>query len=873
MVVMFITVSIGTISYISIQNETKVLNLELKKRGMAIAKALAYNSEYGVLIDNVDELQYLLERTLSLDDVFYGAVVDAKGTLMIGQGDIDLPEKFLISDTKEPSIKDYKLGGVHVYPFLIFSVPIVTKEVSDSKTELEIFTTDKEVSDKLPFLAGASKVLKKVGTAHVAMSTESTAIMIRSMRNNFFYFTCVFISLASLLIIFLINRMIRPIHELQSATYKVAHGDFSSHINILQDDELGDLGKSFNKMTENLQMSTVSIGILKESQRRFNDVVENIGDWIWEIDMDGVYTYSNDMVKKILGYTSDEIIGQHFFDFFHPDDREAFKKGAFDIFKRNEVFKDFLNRNITKSGKVVILETSGVPIKDDKGKLIGYRGVDRDITERKEYESELQKAKAAAEAANNAKSQFLANMSHEIRTPMNSIMGFTEMLLEEENNSEKKERLDIINRSGKKLLRLINDILDFSKIEAGKVTYEKIRFSPHKLFNDVNNIFAIQAQKKDVSFNIKIFESVPDFVFGDEQRIHQVVLNIVNNAVKFTKKGSIEVSCDYRGGTAYIEVFDTGIGIPEDKMQTIFFAFKQVDVSTTREYGGTGLGLAITKKLIDEMDGEITLKSEQNVGSCFLVKIPLPEVYDSDELLMSASESDEIELIREAVRKLIDLGEKKSNYTILIAEDNEGNQKLVGALLDKVGMKYEFTVNGKLAVEKLHSKRYDMLLLDMHMPVMDGEEVINIIKEDNDFKNLTVIALSAHAIKGIDKTYLDLGCDDYISKPIDKKVFYEKLYSYIVDVHNESKTSLDLNHGEISISDSEKKILVEIIDKLKRSCKIFEPGEIHFYAKQFSQFSEKKFFIGITEKLNLAADRYSDDDVLEVVKLLETSFK
>ena len=490
------------------------------------------------------------------------------------------------------------------------------------------------------------------------------------------------ILLAGIAVLFITNfSILKPVKHLVDGISKFGEGAFDTRIKLTTKDEVSEIAESFNKMADELNKSTVSIETLKATERRFQDIADNTEDWIWEVDTAGRYTYSSPVAEKVLGYKVEELLGKYFYDYFHPNDREKLKRSAFEAFDQKKLFRNFKNQNIRKDGKVVILETSGVPILNEDGRLLGYRGADRDITDRILGEEALRKAKEAAdeankelnlairrsnqmaikaEEANQAKSDFLANMSHELRTPINHIIGFTELVVFHqfgELNEQQKEFLTDVLHSSNHLLSLINDILDLSKVEAGMMELNLEDVNIGELLTNSIKMINERTLKHGIKLQASI-NGIPESARVDARKIKQIIYNLLSNAVKFTPDGG-EVTLkartidglvrsgqrwnDYEdikilehplasGETHHemiqncieIVVSDTGIGILKDDQERIFDAFEQVDGSSSRRHEGTGLGLSLTKKLVELHGGKIWVESEgKNRGSAFGFIIPV----------------------------------------------------------------------------------------------------------------------------------------------------------------------------------------------------------------------------------------------------------
>ncbi|MFI4912767.1 MAG: ABC transporter substrate binding protein [Sedimentisphaeraceae bacterium JB056] len=697
--------------------------------------------------------------------------------------------------------------------------------------------------------------------------------------------------------------------DLVSRDGKVRH--ISDSASPIKNDEEQIIGSVlvFRDVTESYEANEK----IKEREQRFDQIAEQSREVVWEVDADGLYTYVSDACVDVFGYSRDEMVGRlHFYELHPEDEREQFAKDAFKIFEEKGKFSGLLNKAETKDGKAIWLSTNGQPILDKEGKLIGYRGVDQDVTERVDSRKAVENANAflkglldsipdmiffkdkdgvymgcnpefekfvgrsrdqiigktdydmfdkdiadffrendkkmmaqgqarsneesvtypdghvvlldtikaplftsdgdsigivgvarditerkrsedqlrvmnhnlkkandkisfmvkRAEEANKTKSEFLANMSHEIRTPMNAIIGFSDMLSDEPLKDHQKEFVGLIRSEGRTLLNLINDILDFSKIESGKLQIEMLDCSLEETLNSIEAAMLPQADRKSLEFKVVRKGQLPAIIHTDPNRLKQCIVNIVSNAIKFTHEGYVHVNVESieekQGNIVVFNVEDTGIGIPEDKKDSIFEVFTQAESSTTRKYGGSGLGLAITKNLAKMLGGDLTVESTVGKGSIFTLRIKSgePNCVDISELEHNNDKKD---------TSLESLGKRFGS--VLVADDARTNQILIKKLLEKVGLDVTVVQDGSSAVDQAENKTFDMILMDIQMPVMNGYEATRRIREKG--IETPIIALTANAMKTDREKCMNSGCNDYLSKPIERRRLAKVISTYI----------------------------------------------------------------------------------------------
>jgi hypothetical protein len=529
-------------------------------------------------------------------------------------------------------------------------------------------------------------------------------------------------------------------------------------------------------------------------------------------DHTGKIEWVNEGFTLLTGYTFDEVKDTH---------GELLRKGGstglspgtdlYDTVFEKKQSVVYEGKNFTKDGKEYWVITTLTPVIGKDGKVERIIAIDSDITERKRVEEELtiankiaehslkkgskalqelMAAKKQLEESMHVKEQFLAKMSHEIRTPMNAIVGLTDILLESPITRDQKECVDAIKLSSDNLLSIINDILDFSKLESGNVSLEKIPFSPTEIVDAVLFTLGFSATKKGIELVFRPEENqLPQFVVGDSVRLRQIILNLVSNAVKFTEKGKVTIRSkviDDTGNrnTILFEVSDTGIGIPENRLSTIFESFTQASNETTRKYGGTGLGLTIVKQLAELQGGNVKVVSKIDEGSTFLVTIPY-EKYNEEEIHPAV-----------VPRNMAD--KQLAGAHILLAEDNEMNQMLATKIFARWEVILEIAENGEQAIEKIRNGNFDLVLMDIQMPVMDGYEATKQIRNNlpPPKNNIPIIAMTAHAMVGESEKCISLGMNDYISKPFNQQDLYNKICSVLNRFAEKNFEDVPLENGK-----------------------------------------------------------------------------
>lgn len=558
---------------------------------------------------------------------------------------------------------------------------------------------------------------------------------------------------------------------------------------------------------------------INEQKEYFENILQNLSTPTFIIDPNHIVIFWNKACEDLTGLPAEKVIGtnQHWRGFYRlqrPCLADAYidqieTSGLYISTKKMEFNEDVLSAEnwcTMYNGQRLYLSLNVGPIYDKDGNLIAVVENARDLSEHRNLETELMDARDKALEAVNIKGQFVANMSHEIRTPMNGVLGMLDLMKQTKLSKEQNELVDTAFYSAESLLDIINEVLDFSKLDAGKLQIEIIKFDLHKELNNIGRLFKLKAEENSIEFKEHIDGNVPKYVYGDPTRFRQVLINLLSNACKFTEEGFVYLDITAheqleRDVFIRFDVKDSGIGIPQDKQNDLFDEFNQIDASTTRKFGGTGLGLTITKKLLELLNGRIEVKSEPGLGSCFSVFIPFEVVDSKDQGLPD-------NVFALPAKEKTDLKEF-SHKKLLLVEDNKVNQKVTLGILKKLSLSADVAENGKEAVAKVKEGDYDLIFMDCQMPIMNGYDATDLIRQyekETNRSHVPIVAMTANAMPGDKEKCFVAGMDDYLSKPIDKTLFKETLFKWL-NINNEHNNEVytmsnENDSGQSSVLDA-----------------------------------------------------------------------
>ena len=736
-------VMIGT-GYALFSFQQKFLYAQSAKSAFDLARTLAFSSASWVLADDVVGLQEVLQGVTETTDLKFAVVISARGEILA-------------------STKPEYIGQ--------FFKDTISQRLSNAEHEPQILLDESNLID----VAVPIKVHDSfIGWVRVESTRATANANLRKIVVAGLGVAVSFVLIITLIATKLARQLTNGLDHLIKVANDAEHGRAFEPEDIGRCDEIGLLATHLYRMLDAIEEGKKS---KFENTAKLRTIFETLHDLIWLKNPEGIYLACNPMFERFFGAKETEIVGKTDYDFIDRERADFFRANDCNTMKNgisttNEEWITFAD-----NGNCALLETVKTPMHDATGRLIGILGIGRDITERKQREVELKQyqanleqlvetrtlalsiAKESAEKANVAKSTFIATMSHELRTPLNAILGFSELMsLDATVTAKQKETLSIINRSGAHLLSMINDVLDISKIEAGRLEVDLQAFDLIKLLNDIGEMINVRAASKQLEFSVNLAADMQRFIKSDSGKLRQVLINLLGNAIKFTKQGEVILHAHTEPFASIdtlmlvIEVIDSGAGIPADKQEELFKPFVQL-VQENSDVKGTGLGLAISKSLIELLGGHINVSSVLGEGSTFKIELPVAVASLADIA------------IEENYRAVKSIAPDQTAWRLLVVDDNVDNRLLLIAMLTNMGFKIREAENGQEAIRVFEEWRPHLIWMDMRMPIMDGYEATQKIRQLAGGNQVKIIALTASAFIEQHCDIINAGCDAVLHKP------------------------------------------------------------------------------------------------------------
>lgn len=647
-------------------------------------------------------------------------------------------------------------------------------------------------------------------------------------------FVLILIILVSIASMF--HRLIYPLLSLKRYMLKLATNDLSTKIpRHRHTDEVSDMISAVEIFKENTEKLIIS-------EQKVKLLFDSVGEGFLGLDSRGVFTFVNPVACEILGYTQEELIGTYLHEILS---NITFTTRMSKLFLNNDKSKTTGIIEFHHNNKIIPIEYTSTPIFTQENILDGAVILFTDITQRRKDEEALELAKENAEAANKVKTLFLANMSHELRSPLNVILGFSSLLLKDKTLKEQqKENLQTIHQSGEHLLNIISEILQISKLQAGKLKINNSVFDLYKFLDNIKFIMSRRAQTKGLAFTSDSYEKLPRTVICDEQRLRQVLFNLLGNAIKFTQNGSVHLGIIYKNNNLSVDVSDTGLGISEENLAIIFKPFEQIR-SSGYEQKGTGLGLAITKELIDLMGGNIHVQSTLDKGSHFRFTIPSPIAITKPLAITDA----EPQLLQHT---------NANTFHVLIVDDIDENRSLLLQMMQYLGFKTSEAKGGKEALVQLEKQQPDIIFMDIQMPDINGLDVTKQIREDNINPNIPIVLVSANVFDENRQTALAKGADVFLEKPITEE-------EVVTTLHRLLNLKLVVHTVESSIEVLNNTVLTHLqLENIIHAAKVLDSRTLAVLFEKYSLL-DKRFI----DKLKQALYDYDFSKIINICTDIE----